>query len=202
MGGVVAFEMARQLEAAGEPVALVALLDSRAPGLLGTTAPAAQLSLLKQFATDLAARAGISATVFEPIWSAPGSDRDERLLEAAIAHGVLPPDVDTQHLRNLLNVFVVNLHAERGYTPSAARVELTLIQSAQTAAARATEPTVGWSVLTDRGVRRYTTPGTHYSMMRRPHVETLARRLAAALAGEVEADEQPHVTSHAATPSA
>src|SRR6202012_3200805 len=56
MGGVVAFEMARQLEAAGETVDLVALIASRAPVPRGEPRPErlAGGALVAFFAADLA----------------------------------------------------------------------------------------------------------------------------------------------------
>ncbi len=52
-GGVIAFEMARQLQASGADVAQVVLLDSMAPGETGDRDPDEKLSLLAGFAGNL-----------------------------------------------------------------------------------------------------------------------------------------------------
>jgi thioesterase domain-containing protein len=155
MGGLVAFEMARQLDAAGEPVELVALLDTRAPGTQEGDPEAEPERLARRFARDLEALTG------EPVTSPPGD---------------LPAD-----LQRLFAIFKDNLRAMYSYAPRAYPGPVTLFLAGEGHGVEGAA--LAWRTFAGGGVEAHRVPGDHYSLLRRPHVELLAERLRACLDG-------------------
>ncbi|MGH9350508.1 MAG: amino acid adenylation domain-containing protein, partial [Vicinamibacterales bacterium] len=165
LGGLIAFEMARALQAAGEDIALVALLDSHA------TAPSRQRpisdeSILRRFAEDMLGdgAAGTSALTFEELHA------------RAMAAGLLPPGSDLGQLRALVERFRDNLRAAAEYRPAPAPLRVLLLQAADSLR-DAADATFGWDRVALCGVERRVVPGNHYSIMRSPGVEALAAEL-------------------------
>jgi amino acid adenylation domain-containing protein len=153
MGGLVAFEMARQLAAAGETVDLLALIDTPPPA---AQPPVSEEEVAAGFAHDLSRLLGYDG-------------------------GALPPDLGPDELRPLFDMFAANLRASRAYDPQPYAGSLTLALSERTAAEREEEILAGWRRRAG-GVEPVRLPGDHYSLLRRPGVERLAAELAARLA--------------------
>jgi FkbM family methyltransferase len=182
MGGVVAFEMARQLRAQGREVALLALLDVKAPGAEGAS-DEDDVSLLASFARDL----GLSLDKLKvslPELQQLGQDEQlSSLLGQARDAGIVPPELDLPQLRRLLNVFRANARAMRSYGPQVydgGRV--TLFNAGETVAKKGNDPAAEWGRLATGGVEAYTVSGDHYSFIREPQVASLARLLKARIA--------------------
>src|SRR5690606_29340174 len=92
-GGLVAYEMARQLSAAGHEVALLALFDSWAPGI--EPPPVVDdTALLSLFADDLGRTFGADLGISPEALRQIAPDRQlAYVLEQARAANVLPPDI-------------------------------------------------------------------------------------------------------------
>ena len=139
MGGAVAYEMARQLAAAGEQVELLALIDSAAPAV-DVEPPPSDLALLARFAGDLARLAGLEI----PVRSLAGATVKEALANLVVqaeAAGVLPPGLDAEALGRLFEVFRSNYRALAAYRPLASTGCLTLFRAG--ARRRAIRPWAG-----------------------------------------------------------
>jgi thioesterase domain-containing protein len=169
-GGLVAYEMARQLEEERLQVALVAMFDTHVPGRLheqATAASARRLALAR-------ARALLS-----------GPDRvrtAKRLCEAgmwrALARwhryaGWLP--------RPLRNVTQANRSALRHYVPRVYGGRVVLFKAAEHHSQRPRDPLLGWGPFVAGAFEIYEVPGHHGNMVFEPHARTLADRLAACL---------------------
>ncbi|MGW7454690.1 non-ribosomal peptide synthetase [Streptomyces sp. NPDC054787] len=110
MGGVIAFEMARQLEAAGRPPAAVVLIDSPYPSADAEDA-ASKSDLALRFLTDF--RAGQAPTGDEAAHLAQCPDDASaldvvRLMKRA---GGLPADTDERQVSRLFSIFEANTAA-------------------------------------------------------------------------------------------
>jgi thioesterase domain-containing protein len=173
MGGVVAWEMARQLEAAGERVATLALVDSHLPALLGGARPDDERTRVGIFAADLGLPPG------EP--DPAGEDDDEggsylrRVLERARAAGVLPPDVDAERMERLYAVFRRNLEALHAYPARPYGGSVLLLRAAEHDPSDTA--TLGWERLAGGGVELRTVPGSHFTLVREPHAAALAAHI-------------------------
>jgi len=181
MGGVIAYEMARQLRDSGEPVALLALIDSYAPAVSVATEPEPdQLPLALLFARDLM---GASLTDLPlDLEQLTGLEPDamlERLLQLAASAGALPPGTDTEHVRALFRVFEANLRASRRYEAPATQGRVVLFKAKDDAQGLPDDG--GWSALVGDALERHLLPGDHYGLLRAPGVRALAELLREAL---------------------
>jgi len=188
MGGWIAWEMARRLEAAGEEVEVLALIDSRLPGSierrggLGTGA-AGELDLPSQvalFARDLTGpRQGPPPDFFAELPGLEGEEALARVLDHGCEIGLLPPDFGLSRIRRLFDRFARNLRAVDGFSAGEYAGRVSLFSSS---AAHEQLDVGGWARLAVGGLEVHSMPGDHYSILREPGVKTLAAALSGCLA--------------------
>jgi len=181
LGGVVAFEMARQLSQLGQSVERLVLLDSWVPALAPEVAfPApGEASLLVAVAQDLARAVGreLCLPLEELAPLQPGA-RLSLLLERARAVGALPADVGTPELGALISVFRAHALALQRYSPPRDyRGPVDLFRPEDGLHPVTSEPSGGWASVTHQPPRLHSTPGDHYTLLTEPRVEALAQRL-------------------------
>jgi amino acid adenylation domain-containing protein len=153
-GGVVAFEVARQLREAGEAVALLALLDT--------------------FAPEVRMRNSVWHKLLKVLRM-----KNARLLQERILHTVLH-GLGRPNIRRLRAVGEAHRWAHWSYRPRPYAGRLTLFVAKQSANF-ATDPALGWRGLAGGDLDIREVPGTHGLMVKRPVVEELARQLQACL---------------------
>jgi amino acid adenylation domain-containing protein len=180
LGGVIAFEMARQFQAQGETVNQLFLLDSVAPGVIRRGEEDDGLELLAGFATHLGLSLdGIAAPPADNFPHLGQAEQLAYLLGQLKEAGILPLDFDDEHFRRLLHVYGNNVRAVRSYRPKPLPVPTALICSAQTAMDEiaADDPALGWRRLTTERLTLDVVAGNHFNMLREPHVSLLAVKL-------------------------
>jgi thioesterase domain-containing protein len=172
-GGVVAFEMARQMRQRGQPVALVALLDSQAPALVPLPAAPRENDIVRLYLRDQAGLQGLDASWLdgEPAGMDEAAALDW-LLARAHQTGVLQASVRLAQVRPLLDVYSANVRARAAYRPRPGGGRLTLFHPRASP-----DPTNGWSALADEPVEVHEMAADHYSMLVPPAVAGLADRL-------------------------
>jgi thioesterase domain-containing protein/acyl carrier protein len=194
MGGVIAFEMACQLQAQNEQVSLLGLIDSVAPSTWKTFAKNdGELSLLLNFAQDLGFTPNLLTVTEEELLPMSSEERLIYLEGQAKSAKIMPEYIDHAEVARLYQVFKTNIKAMQQYEPAAKTRRITLIASEQSAKIFP-DSTMGWSELSTESIDVFTIPGTHhYSIVRKPAVENLAQQLKACIA-EAEKIEQaiPH----------
>jgi thioesterase domain-containing protein len=180
LGGVVAFELARQLRQQGEEVALLALIDSAVPDT--GTPPPDDVAALAGFARDLGDMFGKPLPIsVDELCRMEAHMRLDYVLAQARHHAVVPPDVNPEWMHRLAHVFQANLRALQRYRPARAPQRITLLQAGEPlVAGQRPDLVAGWRSLAS-GVDVYVVPGNHYSMLRPPHVRAIADRLRACL---------------------
>jgi thioesterase domain-containing protein/acyl carrier protein len=185
LGGVIAFEMARQLEAAGETVDRLVLIDSHSPRLVDPDGamPRDEFRMVRNFAEDLGVpRDLLPLPEGEPSAGAEIAYLDE-VLKAARAAGLLPKGLDLARMQDLYGIFRINLQAMHEYRPGDFGGRITLLRPRERALVKRLfrGRTLGWERVARGGVEVKTVPGGHHTMLREPNVETLARELEQAL---------------------
>jgi amino acid adenylation domain-containing protein len=194
MGGLIAFEMARQLTEQGERVERLVLLDTAAPGH-DPLAPDTPAALLAGFGRELAGTAGralpLSLLDLSGVGAGVGAGAGEgedglrELFSRVQAAGGLPADMDFAAAFRLFEIYRRNHHALHNYRAGLYPLSAILITAAERARGAGSDETLGWRALT-AGVEVHSVPGDHYSMLRPPHVERLAQQLIECLAGVPE----------------
>jgi thioesterase domain-containing protein len=183
MGGLVAFEMARQLEAAGDEVELLALVDPTPPSGGEGAAPreADDPALLAGFALHLELPVERIALAPEEILAAPPAERPRRAWEAARAAGAVPDHLDRARFERLWAVFRANAAASAAYRPAPCASDLLLVL-AEDRGEPAARDVARWEGLTTGTVRSAVVPGDHFTLVREPRVREVAALLTEALA--------------------
>jgi thioesterase domain-containing protein len=119
LGGVIAWEMARQLAAAGETVERLVLIDARSPRLEDPDGamPRDEFRMVRSFAEDLGVPEDLLA-----LPEAEPRDGGEvaylgEVLTAARAAGLVPKGLDLARMQDLYGIFRINLQAMHEYRP-------------------------------------------------------------------------------------
>ena len=168
IGGVIAWEMARQLRRKGREVEIVVLLDSLAPGSLPG------LSTATPELPEELDEAGLLAAVASDLGGIAGSE-------------VTVEDVEGPQARRLLRVYQANVAAVRRYRPAldagdpGERVRVALLRAGDRPSGGVADPDLGWAGLAP-GLLVRELAGDHYSLLRPPAVDGLAAALAELLA--------------------
>jgi amino acid adenylation domain-containing protein len=179
IGGAIAFEMAQQLRAAGEEVALLALLDTLAPGAwAGGEEKPDEAMLLFGLAGDLAGIAGSEHTLTRKRLSELGPEAGlAEVLEQAQRAGTLPAGLGHEQAARLWHVYRANVRAVRAYRPRAYPGRLSLFPTSGNPLLPSLGPALGWERLAVGGLKVQILAADHYSLLREPAVGRLAQRL-------------------------
>ena len=148
MGGIVAFEMAQQLQRDGHEISLLALLDSHAPSALAHYSEIDDEELLVQFKSDMSGLYGLGGPAF-----------------------------DADQLNRLFQVFRANVHALMDYQPQRYPGRITFFRANDRLAEVAYDPIEDWQNWAADGVEVHIVPGDHYTMLREPAVLVTAEWL-------------------------
>jgi amino acid adenylation domain-containing protein len=191
-GGLVAYEMALQLERDGEPVAFVGLMDTMAPSYVVRFPWDDDAQLLAGLAELVALRTGRSFSMDAE--ALEGLDLDEqidRLVEQLHAHGAAPPGFSAERVRYERRLMTDRHRSLSGYTEGRFSGTLTLFRASRISRqhdpffATFTEEerwTYGWHRLSPHPVEVHPVPGSHTLIGSEPHVRVLARCMRESLA--------------------
>ena len=180
MGGVVAFEMAQQLQKQGDLVALLALLDSRITNYADKNNPGYfdEIALLTYFAKDLGGHFGKELSLsYAALQHLTLDEQLSYILEQAKLASILPEEVEIMQFQPLVEVFKTNLHALQSYVPQVYANRITLFQAEEILSEGWRDYTSYWGKLTADSVDIYTVSGNHYTMLTRSRVQDLAAKL-------------------------
>jgi len=181
MGGAVAYEMARRLEASGVPVDLLVVIDGP-PGEGADPVDLADEVLVARFARDVARTAGIDAdeVAVQAATAVEAAEQGELIERLALGlRRAGAREVGVAELRAHLARWMVNFRAATRYRAGPYGGRMVLFRA--TAHSGGAVSDLGWGQrvgdLTLQGL-----DGDHYSILRRPGVHLLADRLRELLA--------------------
>jgi amino acid adenylation domain-containing protein len=172
-GGLVAFEMARQIREAGETVGLLAIMDVGVPRLNGDVPECDDAEfMLYLFSQTIS----ISEEEFKRLTP---DEQFDYLLNRLKAKGIFPPDFGPVEARNYFDLAKVNHLAALKYDPHPYDGKVTLFRSSERSGF--TDPTLGWGQLAEGGMEIHVVDGKHEEIVMRPHVRSLAGELMTSL---------------------
>ncbi len=182
LGGVLAHEVAAQLEASGQTVDLVVLLDTWAPGAPSTNGPGParvdDVDLLVELARDH------ELACSEAELRALGREAAiDRLLAAARQGELLPEGAGRDEIDRVIRTYQANLAAVERYVPAPApgpaprRVLLCLAEETAAETPDAVTTALGWTSICAAPPEVRVVRGSHRTMVFEPDVEQLATLL-------------------------
>jgi amino acid adenylation domain-containing protein len=189
MGGVVAFEMAQQLHAQGQRVALLALFDGRIP-TPDETFPeedAEAILLVERYF-------GISFGPIESLTELPKDQQLAFMLEQAKSAGLVPAELDVSQARRFVELLRNDLRATQNYALHRYPGRISFFKASETVEGASPDQTLGWNDWASGGVDVHVVPGNHANLMYEPHVEVLAEKLTACLNHAHSAATEEHAT--------
>jgi thioesterase domain-containing protein len=182
VGGVFAFDLAVAMRASGRAVSALVLIDSFEPP---DPARVDSTDLLLLFADGLIraqepAGASKALPTATELRSMPWAEQHRAVLSLLADTGVVPPGAE-DFVQDRMNVFNAIMAAAggRGHRTYDGRIDL--LHAAQSPGR---EMSAYWSARTTGRVARHELPGDHYTMMRPPIVEHVARALQGVLPDE------------------
>ena len=191
-GGIVAYEMGRQLREAGEEVTRVVLLDAYVPEPgqplppVDDGAAIEELLVMNQLAFASGGPAGV-----EIDQSLSLAEQKERLGRFLGSNGSLPVE---EHISNMLRVYQANIEANVKYQPRPSDLNVTLIKATggfppvmrphRNILLKLDAPASGWEHVELGELTVETVPGDHFTMFVEPNDEIIAEAVHRCLADE------------------
>ncbi|HEX5885854.1 MAG TPA: amino acid adenylation domain-containing protein [Pyrinomonadaceae bacterium] len=201
MGGVIAFEMARQLQQQGQEIALLALFDAQPPD--NREAEFQWSVLISIFAFNIGLTYENFSTPVEELAKLPQMQQFRRIWVEAKRAGVVPSDMSLIEFRKLFDTFKINASTMRRYQPGEYRGRITLFRPEDDVEQSMfrhdpsyleyksktiiNDPFKGWGNFATEGVDLHIVPGDHFSMIREPHVQVLGEKLSTCIEETVRA---------------
>lgn len=177
MGGLVAFEMARQLEAQGENTNLVVLFDTYPPRQ--SRKPIEDhdnLPLLARFAADMGRLMGIDVDdLRERFLNMDQQEMQALLLQVMRNAGVLATETAEKELDEMFSIFARNSSAVDRYCLYSLKQSVLLFHAAT--AERSGTLAADWARWIDGHFESCPVATDHYGMLTKPHVLAIAERL-------------------------
>ena len=194
IGGVIAYEIAQQLQHQGEQVALLFLIDTLAPHLYRPPEDDIQYFMLFSYELGQLFNKDLLSFYREFRDIAPGDDfeqlrqdlerlsQDERLQylsEFAQRAGSPFSDISTEYFDRVFSLYKANLQATLNYKAEPYIVSFLLFRAFDGVGKQMNidDSMLGWEQYASSPIEVHDIPGDHYSILKQPHVKVLAERL-------------------------
>jgi amino acid adenylation domain-containing protein len=180
LGGLIAFEMAAQLETGGEQIAHLLIMDTHPP--LATDEITNSLEddagilcfIVEQIGLHFQKTINIA---YEELATLDQESQFEYVLQTLQHYEVIPPDSGRNLIAGLINVYKANLQASLIYQPQPVKSPITVFKTASLAEQFPNDPTLGWRKLTCEKVRVCCVTGEHQTMLKEPDVKNLVAEI-------------------------
>ena len=178
-GGVVAYEMAQQLQSQGEIVDQVVMFDSFVPEASAEQDEATQRLLFMNELIGGRGRevAAALATLPEPLSQLEPERAFETLLEEAKRLELLPAELSQSHVARLYEVYKANIRAYYDYQPAPYSGPVLLFKATNTEDHLLALPGNGWDRYLTGPFRVQELPCDHYSIMHQPFAGRIADQM-------------------------
>jgi len=186
-GGIVAFEMALQLQRAGETVAFVGELDTKAPALLRDEPLLPDEEVLVRLAEEAAEDVRRTFSMrWEELRGLAFDEQVRTVADALQAQGAAPSNFSAATLRESFGSVRDRERSTSAYLPGRLSGAVTLFRAAEVPAHAAAflatrtdleRHTLGWPLHATEPVEVVPVPGSHITLASEPHVRVLAQRM-------------------------
>jgi amino acid adenylation domain-containing protein len=170
LGGTVAFEMARQLQAQGEEIGILALADSIAFDNEDDQPEVDETELLAEFLETFGGQ-------ISEIRKLDKQRQYEYALEQVKKYKWLREDLSLEEVKPYWDIYTNNMQALKRYRPKEYDGEIVLLKAAERGAGPPRSEALGWENLVRGGVRSYEIGGVHSTMMQQPTVQKVAAQI-------------------------
>ncbi|MFP5287320.1 MAG: thioesterase domain-containing protein, partial [Thermoanaerobaculia bacterium] len=175
MGGMVAFEIAHRLRAAGETVELLTLMDT----------PCGEQMPPRRLTNEDIVLAGFEGRVdltLEELLPLSPDEQISHAFDKARRAGTLPEGFDVEGNRRRMRVLQRNVAALYAYAPRPYAGRMLFFRAQERRAGDPPRPEIAWIDLAQGGCDVLLVPGNHETMHEPPHVLSMAERLRSHLA--------------------
>ena len=185
-GGIVAFEMARQLHAAGDEVELLALLDTGRPEARDDGRMALDhAAVLRRILTDLFGWGPTGSVTIESLRPLP-PDEQLRLAARRLGERLLPEERIAE-VAALTRVRMANHNALVDYVPRPYAGRMAYFQTRGSASLSSAQENLRfWGRLAEGGFGVHEVAGNHGTLLQPPYVRSVAEALRRVLGGGVK----------------
>jgi thioesterase domain-containing protein/acyl carrier protein len=189
-GGLVAFEMAQQLQQQGQEVGLLAIMDTPAPIHGEAPEPIDDARWLVKRSQVLERFFGKKISVdYAELQQLEPEAQFNYFLEKLRRVNLIPPDAGQQMIRRILEVQKASHAALINYVSQPYSGKITLLRASEMVAEDSRgvfaqsfrQPALGWGELTTEPIEIHEVPGDHVTMLTEPHVQVLADKLKSCL---------------------
>jgi amino acid adenylation domain-containing protein len=168
-GGIVAFDIARQLTEHGEKVAFLGLVDIRCPVIAEISTPfrewiEVQIDRMRKMTIKQQCE-----YIYEKLFKPKSQAYRDEVVSTLSNLDIFTPE--------LVKVLDCNVQAAKEYQPQIFAGKATLFWSEYQSWYIKKHPTLGWGDLLTDGLDMQQIPGNHTTLMQEPHVRVLAEKL-------------------------
>jgi thioesterase domain-containing protein len=182
-GGVIAFEIARQLTERGQKVALLGLVDIRCPTIEQVNLPLLQgIGVHANRLKKLKLKEQIEYCVNRIVHRKKVEYRDELIVTLSNLEIFTP---------ELLKIVDCNFQASKDYRPQVYAGQATLFWSKYQSQYIDKHPELGWGDLVAGGLEIHPLPGDHFTILKEPHVRVLVEKLKLCIEQTVDNPNSP-----------
>ena len=173
-GGIVAFDMARQLTEQGEKVAFLGLLDTRCPVIPAISTPFREWVGIQIDRIRTQTVKEQFNFFYEKLFNPKAQGYRDEVVATLSDLDIFTPE--------LIKVLDCNVQATKEYQPQIFAGKATIFWSEYQNWYIEKHPTLGWGDWLTDGLDMQWVPGNHTSLMQEPHVRVLAEKLKSSIA--------------------
>ena len=186
-GGVIAFEMAQQLQKQGEIVDLLVVIDAILPETVIQPTKDDDAKFLLRLAESVKSWFNVDFSVsYEELKSMSVDEQFHLLFKKT---NLALSDLEMEQYLRGFKLFKAHIQAMRNYVPQVYPHEITLFRASEIITHdferpefHTDDPLLGWGKCSSQPIKVIEVPGNHFSMFVEPHAQELANKLRICLA--------------------
>jgi amino acid adenylation domain-containing protein len=181
-GGVLAFEMARQLHNQGDTVGLLVVIDAILPETIIEPTDDDDAKFLLRIAESIKTEDGVDFSVpFEELRDLPLTEQLNLINQKA---NFIFSDAEIQDFLSHYKLFKLHVQAMRNYIPQVYPQPITIFRASEEIIHdfdnpewSSSDPLLGWVKCSSQPIQTVDIPGDHFSILVEPHIQELTKQL-------------------------